>query len=88
MSALVTDTYTRHTITCDQLRPGDIVLTATGDRWYAAFDVEDRRNGYVQVWTTTSDQAKGRIATELLPKSHTVTVARRDGGPRTTTTHH
>lgn len=78
-----TDTYSRLTIDASALQPGDIVLTDTGDRAYAAFDT-DQRGETVTVWTATSDQAKGVTEKLTLRAGEELSIARRDGGLRTT----
>jgi hypothetical protein len=82
MSALATDTYSRHYLTADQLRPGDIVLhVESKDRWFAAFDVSAPAgpgDGDVRVWTAVTDQTKGVAEViDLAPKA-AILIARRD----------
>lgn len=77
---LIAEPIRRETaITAAALIPGDIVLTRTGDRDYAAFDV-DVRGDRVTVWTATTDQAKGIAPKLQLVATDPVVVARKTTG--------
>lgn len=73
-------------ITASQLHPGDIVLTPTGERWFAAFDVDHTRGGTVRTWTAQRDQDNGQPDTRDFAPATGLTVQRRDGGPAVTHT--
>jgi hypothetical protein len=74
-------TRTRIYRTADQLIPGDIVLhTATGDRWFAAFDVSTPAgpgDGNVRVWTAVTDQDNGQPETIDLTPAAAILISRR-----------
>jgi len=80
--------HVTETIPASELRPGDVVLNATGGREFAAFDTDfdaDRMQ-YVTVWTSQTDQDAGIAPRLHLVPIAPVTVRRRIGGPRVTRT--
>lgn len=86
----MTTTHTTRTeITANQLRPGDIALTTTGARWFAAFDVSTPAgpgDGDVRVWTAQRDQDNGTAPVIDLNPTATLHVERRIAGPQVTRT--
>ena len=75
-------TTTRQPITASQLLPGDVVLTGTGARWFAAFDVDHSRGGDVRVWTSVADQDLGEPAVRVFSPTTGLDVDRKTGGPQ------
>lgn len=57
-------------ITAGELVPGDVVVTITGERLFAAFDVDhDPGTGRTTVWTAISDQEQRSQPRDLTRES-------------------